>query len=430
MRVRPLNSLETMVAKKCRPSPSTSRCAQGRPAAMKSRTCCGVGSAITGPSGKPVILGRVPAAGLRRPANPGSGTDLVAALEQREGQPGGNHEAARHHAEAQPGRHVADAEEAAPEAVDHVEERVQMAHAQPERGQRVHRVENAGQEGHRHDDEVLEGGELVELLGPQPGDQAQRAHQPGTEHGEHQHPQQVVQARRREPGRHQQHTQAHGHAAHDGRAHIGHEPGQGRQRRQQQEDQVAGDLALDQAGRAVGERVLQHAHHHEARDQEAGVADRVVDLDVILQRVPEDQQVHAGGEHRRRHGLEADLPEAQHFLLEQGGGAVHAASPCMMLRNTSSRSARPISRSSTGTPAARSVARVVSTSAASCAVTCTMRPVKRARAATSAGRAASVLKRSMVCAVPASSCEVLSSATMRPAFSMPIRWHSASASSR
>jgi hypothetical protein len=44
-----------------------------------------------------------------------------------------------------------------------------------------------------------------------------------------------------------------------------------------------------------------------------------------------------------------------------------------------------------------------STSAASRALTCTMRPVTRACAATSAGSASSVLKRSMVLAMPASS---------------------------
>jgi hypothetical protein len=64
------------------------------------------------------------------------------------------------------------------------------------------------------------------------------------------------------------------------------------------------------------------------------------------------------------------------------------------------------------------------------AVTCTMRPVTRARSAMSGGSVASVLKRSIVDAVPANSCEVRSSATMRPCFSIAMRWQSASASSR
>ena len=82
------------------------------------------------------------------------------------------------------------------------------------------------------------------------------------------------------------------------------------------------------------------------------------------------------------------------------------------------------------TPAPRSWPRMTSTSAASCALTCTMRPVTRACAATAGGSASSVLKRSIVLAVPASRLAVRSSATTRPCLSIAMRPHSASASSR
>ena len=38
---------------------------------------------------------------------------------------------------------------------------------------------------------------------------------------------------------------------------------------------------------------------------------------MVLQHRAEDHQVEDGGKHRRADGLEADLPEAQHFLVEQ-----------------------------------------------------------------------------------------------------------------
>ena len=159
-RLAPSNSADTMVAKKWRPSPSTSRCSQARPCAMKR---CDFGG---GRVGHGAILGDAA-------VSAGSCSRCAAGAAQT---PQTTSEARADDRQAQPRRHVADAEEAAAEAVDHVEERVQVAHRLPERRQRVHRIEHAGEEGHRHDDEVLERRDLVELLGPQPGDQPQRAH--------------------------------------------------------------------------------------------------------------------------------------------------------------------------------------------------------------------------------------------------------------
>jgi len=67
---------------------------------------------------------------------------------------------------------------------------------------------------------------------------------------------------------------------------------------------------------------LQQAHHDQAGDQKAGVADAREGLDVIFQHMTKDQQVEHRGEHGRGHGLEADLPEAKHLFDEQRAGAL------------------------------------------------------------------------------------------------------------
>ena len=133
-------------------------------------------------------------------------------------------------------------------------------------------------------------------------------------------PQRVRRRRdfRREPQRHHEHAQADDESAHHCRHHVCGEEIARRQRRQQHEDQVAGDLGLRQRRRRVGEAVLQHRHHHQPRDQERRVGHLAVEYrDPRRQHMREDQQVEERGEDRRRDGLEAHLPEAQHFLVEQ-----------------------------------------------------------------------------------------------------------------
>src|SRR5690606_33373396 len=111
----------------------------------------------------------------------------------------------------------------------------------------------------------------------------------------------------------------------------------------------------------VRERVLQQRHHHQARDQEGGVADAVEDLDTVLQDMPEDQQVQEGRDDRGGKRLEPDLGEAQHLLVEQGQEASHTRDSRMIDTNTSSRSACSSSISSMRQPASRSAASMGST---------------------------------------------------------------------
>ena len=193
-----------------------------------------------------------------------------------------------------------------------------MRDCQPERRQFLNRIEHAGQKCCRHDQEVLERGQLVELLGPDTGDHAHRTQDRRAQQREHDDPQREGERQVREPGGDDEHARAHAQAAHDRRGHVGRQDLPVRQRRQQDEHQVAGNFRLDQRGRGIGEGVLQHAHHHQARDQEGGVVDAFEHLHAAFEHVAEDQQVEHRGDDRRGDGLGGDLPEAQDLFIEQG----------------------------------------------------------------------------------------------------------------
>ena len=232
-------------------------------------------------------------------------------------------------------------------------------------------IKHAAQKRHRHDDEVLESRHLVKLISPQARDQTERTKHECTQHRKGDDPQRLrrhereIEHRRLPHKQHarQQHTRAHQQAAHHGRQCIGKEPAPVRQRREQQEHQVAHDLALHHGRGAVGKRVLQHAHHHEARNQKRGVAHPVVHLHMLFEHVTKNHQVHHRSEHRCSHGLETDFPKAQHlFVKEHGPAGHHACAPvssllCITSRNTSSKSALRISTSCACKPASRTAAR-------------------------------------------------------------------------
>src|SRR5262249_50861649 len=79
--------------------------------------------------------------------------ELVAGLQELQGQQRYDKKARRDDRQARERREVRSAEEAVAEAVDHVEERIGVRGGLPERWQRVDRVENAGEEGERQDEE-------------------------------------------------------------------------------------------------------------------------------------------------------------------------------------------------------------------------------------------------------------------------------------
>src|SRR5512143_4073588 len=91
-------------------------------------------------------------------------SQLVPAREHRERDRGHDERRGGDQGEASLRRDVREAEEAVAEAVDHIKERIEMRQRLPERRQRVDRVEDAREKRERHDQEVLERGELVELV--------------------------------------------------------------------------------------------------------------------------------------------------------------------------------------------------------------------------------------------------------------------------
>src|SRR5205085_8660644 len=158
-------------------------------------------------------------------------------------------------------------------------------------------------------------------------------------------------------------------------------------------------------------------------------------LHVRGERVSEDEEIQQRREHRRGHGLEAHLPEAQHLLVQERGKAPHAGSlrsARMIFTNTSSSSGSATSRLATSTPPARRLASAFSTWAMSAIG---MRQAPPASAlALAASAAGSVpfasFTRSTRSENDASRFAVESSATMRPSFIIAIREQSCCASSR
>src|SRR6185503_1148840 len=147
--------------------------------------------------------------------------------------------------EARRGCYIRQAEKAVAEAVDHIEERIEMRQRLPERRQRMDRVENAGQERQWHDDKILECRQLVEFVGPDSRDQSEDAQDGAAEQRERDRPQRMRRRDRRKRQRDDEHAKTHDEPPHHRAQHIGGEHVERRQRGQQDEDQVAGDLRLD-----------------------------------------------------------------------------------------------------------------------------------------------------------------------------------------
>src|SRR5258706_780913 len=114
---------------------------------------------------------------------------LVSASQDGERQPRDQDEKGRDEGQAPKGVHVRDAEEAVGEAVDYVEERIEVRKPLPESGQRMDRVEHPGKKRERHDEEILEGGDLVDFLGPDAGYHPERAQNGASSEGESDNPQ-------------------------------------------------------------------------------------------------------------------------------------------------------------------------------------------------------------------------------------------------
>src|SRR5512139_3043570 len=153
----------TITAWKCWPSPSSSMWSHGSFSVIQPLMSSGVTM---------LVLPLVSSVSIRERLV----SEFVAALQQRQGNRGYCHKAGTCDQQAGPGVGVGLADEGVAEAVDQVEHRVDARDGLPERRQRMDRIEHAGQEGERQDEEVLERRQLVVLLGPDAGDDADRAH--------------------------------------------------------------------------------------------------------------------------------------------------------------------------------------------------------------------------------------------------------------
>ena len=176
-----------------------------------------------------------------------SAADFVTAPQKFERQRGQQYERRQYDGKTEQRTHVRDTEKTVAKTVDHVKERIEVRQGLPEHRQRVNRIKHTAQEGERHDDKILETGKLIELVGPQPGDDAERGERGAAEHGERQQHQRAVQRQRNEYERRKIHTGTNHHATHHRRQHERQKKLNVRQRRHQDKNQVAGDLRLNQA---------------------------------------------------------------------------------------------------------------------------------------------------------------------------------------
>src|SRR2546422_7971373 len=78
----------------------------------------------------------------------------------------------------------------------------------PEWRQGMNGIEDAGQKSERHDQKIQESGELVELVGPNAGDQTKNAENRAAEQREGKRPQRMLEGRQREPERYYEHPKA------------------------------------------------------------------------------------------------------------------------------------------------------------------------------------------------------------------------------
>src|SRR5260221_8063810 len=133
---------------------------------------------------------------------------LVTALEHRERHSRNHGQENRHHGQTSKRVDVRDPEEAVAKPVNHVEKRVEMREPLPESRERMDRVEHPRKEGERHDEEVLEGGDLVDFLGPDSGDHPERAQYGASKESERDDPQRMAKFDLDERQRHQKYRGA------------------------------------------------------------------------------------------------------------------------------------------------------------------------------------------------------------------------------
>ena len=114
-----------------------------------------------------------------------------------------------------------------------------------------------------------------------------------------------------EEHRDQQHDRADHQPAQHRAGDVAAEDHPVRHRADQQLLDVAAELGAEEARGDVAVAVLDHAHHHQARDDEVHVADAVHRADARADQAAEDQEVQRHRDRRRHQGLAPDAQDAR-----------------------------------------------------------------------------------------------------------------------
>src|SRR5450830_1795530 len=114
----------------------------------------------------------------------GAGAQFVATLEHAYGQGRQYDQEGSDNRQTDKRIDVRLAKETVAEAIDHIKKRVEMRDGLPKWRQRVDRIKHPSQKGQRHNQEILEGSQLIELFRPDTSDQSHRAKNRGPQQGE------------------------------------------------------------------------------------------------------------------------------------------------------------------------------------------------------------------------------------------------------
>jgi hypothetical protein len=248
--------------------------------------------------------------------------------------------------------HVGDAVEAPAEAADQIDRRVEQRDGLPDRRQHVDGIEGAAEEGERRDHQQGHQLQLLEIVGPDPDDEAEQAEGHRREHQENHHPDGVGDLDRHEQVRRGQDDQGENRRFGRRRADIAYDDLHRRNGRRHQLVDRAGEFRKEDAEGGIGDGVGQKRQHDQARHDEGAVAHPADLLDARADRGAEDDEVQRCRDHRGHDALQQRAPGAGH--LEQVDGAdgveVHVRFLTRLTKMSSSELSR-VSRSLNRMPA-------------------------------------------------------------------------------
>src|SRR5215203_4791624 len=238
------------------------------------------------------------------------------------------------------------------EAADQVDDRVEEGGLLPERRQHANRVEAAAEEDQGRDDEQRHDLQLLDVVGPDPDNEAEEAEGNRREHEERDHPQRMIYPDRHEESRGGQDD----HPDHHGLGRCGPnvayddlDVGDGRGENLIDSPRELGE---EDAERRVRDALRQQGQHDQARHDKRTVADALYAGDARAYRRAEDDEIERGRDDGRDDALQQRAKSPRHLerVNRAYGMKVHRFS---LTRSTkiSSRELCFVWRSSNVTPA-------------------------------------------------------------------------------